>query len=112
MKRIIESQVEVTDEQLEDILSSALSGMTYWADDAYCPRTKNQPAPDLMLSETLTHGYKLKIHDAEEDKWRELTLTKFLKGLSLARMFDYDDYDSLDAERVVQLALFGKVIYA
>ena len=112
MKRIIEIKIEVTDAQIEEILSAALDCSTYWADDVYCPRTRNEPAPDLYMSETLTHGYKLKIHDVEEDRWRELTLTKFLKGLQLSPRFDYDDYDSLDAEQVVQKALFGKVVYA
>jgi len=102
----------ITDQQIDYIMSAALQGITYWADDANV-LWKDFPEGETVqyISEALTHGGNLRIHDAEEEKWHKLTLKKFLKGLTFVPEFDFEDYDMYDAERVVQCALFGKLIY-
>lgn len=110
-KHTIEIKIEVTDEQIEDIMTSALTGCIYWADNAYIVVARGEEAPDMYNSAAITHGKVLRIHDAETDKWHRLTLTKFLKGLKLCPAFDYENYDALDAEQVLQMALFGEVVY-
>lgn len=106
MRHTIIYKRTITDEEINNIMSSAMSGMTYWADSAL-------PANKLAkyTSEVISKGGTLEIHDAEEDKVYILTLEKFLKGLSLDIKFDFEDYDMFAAERIVQLALFGKLIY-
>lgn len=103
-------KIKVTDEQIEDILSSALAGCTYWADEARLVSSRPDEK-DLYISEALTHGCKIRIHDSEEEKWHLVSLNGFLKALSKTPQFDYEQYDSLDAEGVLQTAIFGKVIY-
>lgn len=100
-------KMSVSSQQISDIMSSALSGMTYWADGAYIIGDET----DMYNSDAISNGRQLRIRDAESEKWHILTLKKFLKGLSLSPRFDYDNYDMYDAERVVQLALFGEEIY-
>lgn len=106
VKKYYEFTSKVTEQQVNDIMSKALLGCGYWADEADVPNNEK-----LFASEALTQGFDVKIHDAEEDKWHTLTLTKFLKGLSLAKNHNFEDYDMYDAEQVLQYALFGKLIY-
>ena len=111
MSRIIEKKIVVTDENINDIMSSALNGISYWAGEADIIGLKK--ADDGMwTSDALTNGYRIRIWDAEDSKWHQLTLTKFLKGLKLMDKHDFDDYDSLDGDAVIQYALFGKQVYA
>lgn len=97
---------EVSQEDLENILESAWTGMTYWADEAH---VVGDEAADLNTA--LFNGKYIKIHDSEENVWHNLTLKKLLNGLSLTDDLDFEAYDMYDAECVVQRALFGKVIY-
>ncbi len=101
----------ITSEQIEDLLSSALQGITYWADDAEIKKV--QPKHEgIFNSQAFTYNYSLRIHDAEEDVWHNLTITKLLKGLSLTDNLDFGTYDMHDADRVIQRALFGTAVYA
>lgn len=109
-KHIITSKTTITDEQIEDIMSAALQGCTYWADEARLVSSRPDEK-DLYISEALTHGCKVRIHDAEEEKWHLVSLTGFLKALAKTPNFDYEGYDSLDAEQVLQTAIFGEAIY-
>lgn len=99
----------VTAEQINNILDAAMSGMTYWAGEA--KPVGKIPEGMNYASEALTNGVYLKVYDSEDEKWYNLTLKKFLKGLSLTDNFDFDNYDMYDADSVVQLALFGEVVY-
>lgn len=100
----------VTDEQIDEIMDSALNGIHYWADEAKSVSEIKTEYASQVISK---NGW-LVIHDAEEDKSHELTRDKFLTGLGLAigsHKFDLDDYDMYDADKVIQLALFGELIY-
>ena len=97
---------KITNEEIDDIMDSALRGVTYWASDAkvigkYLGK---------YASEQISRGGTLKIQD-DDGKWHELTKDKFLTGLSL---YDgsLEDVDDLIADTIVQLALFGEQVYA
>lgn len=104
--KVYEYQQKITAEQIDDIMESALKGITYWADEAYVVGDY-----DGWTSKALTAGKQIRIHDQEADKWHVLTMKKFLEGLSLSISFDQEYYDNSDADQIVQRALFGEVIY-
>lgn len=66
------------------------------------------------LSEVLTRGGTLKLFNRlyedsdSEGEWVTLTLSKLLQALG---DFDFEDYDAINADTVVQKAVFGEVIY-
>ena len=95
----------ISEQELEDIMLQALQGMTYWADSARAVGEDDYP------STVVSRGGVIEIHDAEEDKDHLLDRAGLLRGLSLTENHNYGDWDMYDAERVVQRALFGKVIY-
>lgn len=107
----------VSAEEIDDIITTALEGgITYWCGGA---RVKVEPEEDYTyLSEVLTRGGTLELHDSEEYDpdtkkygiWRELTLESVIKGLETTE-FNFEDYDAGDADNVIQRALFGDVIY-
>lgn len=100
--------VTVTDEDVNAIIDSAFRGTGYWCDKATLIGEQDK----FMITEGLTHGCYFKLHDIEQNKWHNLTLKKLLKGLSLAKNFDIDNFDQTDADQAIQLALFGEVLYA
>jgi len=113
----IETIVEVTDEQINDVVAAALEGgISYWCDQA----KTDVDMGDSRLSEMLTKGAEISLNDMEQSNpetnhqtygvWRTLTLDNLLKALGEMR-FNFDDYDAGDADAVVQQAIFGEVIY-
>lgn len=94
------------------MLDAALySGISYWASTVDIVPSK-MPEGATAISECLTRGSKIKIYDTEDEKWLTLTLKKFLKGVELYDRSNFDDMDAADADCIVQLALFGEVVYA
>lgn len=112
MSYVIEAKIKVTDEEVTDIFSSALVGCIFWADEAKVMGKISPEDEGLYTSDALVKGYKIRIHDMEADKWRTLTLRKFLRGLERNPKFDYQNYDSLNADCILQSALFGEQLYA
>ena len=118
----ISCTINVTSQDIDDIVCSALEdGICYWASSA-------RVVGDYLgeyASEQISRGGSLIISDAEEDAEYLLTRDNLLKGIRLAiegRYYaDYDwcDGKTLDtcqidasvADVIVQLALFGEVIY-
>lgn len=112
----------ITTEDIDDIMTSALEGgITYWADDADVPEDKR--VADWGHEQIARSGVLI-IHDFVEDETYELTLEKFLTGFKLWAELGLDHYnaitggtvdccqiDSSCADSIVQLALFGEVIY-
>lgn len=103
--------VNVTDEDIENILSSAFQGIMYWCDEAYIRGCVLKKDEGIFTSQALTHGYRIAIHDSEEDKYHQLTTKKILNGIALYGKYNFDDWDIYDADSVVQLAIFGKQVY-
>ncbi len=103
----IESIRTVTQEQIDDVVTTALEGgITYWCDQAIT----DVDLGDNYLSEMLTRGAAISLHDRETDEWHTLTLEELLKALG-DMQFDFDNYDSLDVDCVIQKAIFGEVVY-
>jgi len=114
--------IKVTQEDIDDIMASALEGgITYW-----CRKAK--VVGDYLgeyASEQISRGGTLKLYDAEEDDVYELTLEKFLAGITKAitegyfKHYDWYSATELDtcnvdaevADVIIQLALFDDVIY-
>ena len=105
----------LTDEDVDDIMADALdSGVGYWCGEV---EVAGEYLGDYA-SEQISRGGILIFHDAEDpEDVHALDLESFLKGyrLSVERGYfsgDLDgEYDAGTADVIVQLALFGDVIY-
>lgn len=125
-KVIIHKEIEVTAEDIDDILCGSLEGgSTYW-----CDRVEViEEYLGEYASEQISRGGKLKFHviepfDEDDTEWYELDKEKFLVGLQ-KWLDDYSDVglvlykNKLDcaeidagmADSIVQFALFGEEIY-
>lgn len=118
----VTSEIEVTAENIDDIMCCALEGgICYWADAA-------RPVGDYLgeyAHEQISRGGKLEIHDNEEDQWNELDRDALLKGIQKAYedgwypKYNWCDGKTLDAcnidgevaDCIVQYAIFDNVIY-
>lgn len=100
---------KISAEDIENIISSAWTGIAYWCDDT---ELKENVEVDMPLDEAITNGFSIKIHDSKENKWHTLTLKKFLKGLEMMNNFDYYDYDKESSDKIIQYALFGELRYS
>jgi hypothetical protein len=115
--------IAVTDEDIDDIMVSALEGgITYWADEA---RVMGDYL-GVYASEQISRGGTLLIHDSEEEETYALNREKFLRGLKMfleltphpicfkygTTTIDCCNIDANDADSIIQLALFGEVVYA
>ena len=116
-------------EDIEDIISSALcGGIGYWASlDNTTPEFKAQPEDeciDTWTAKILMDGGTVYLIDNDEDEVYELTLKRFLNGVRKFVERGYDRYgcfrhnyvdtasiDSECADSIIQLGLFGEVIY-
>lgn len=108
-------ETTVTAEAIENIVVSSLEGASaYWVGiDNTTPEWANKPE-DLPVSQYATQlileGKAIKLYDIEgEDEQWELDLPKLLKGIGKAMSEGYDIED--DADEVLQLALFGELVY-
>lgn len=123
-------QIEVTDEDIDDIMCAALEGgITYWCDEA-------EPEGDYLGEwghEQISRGGTLFLHDCEEDEYHKLNKENFIDGLKkficsgrfdiVDRLTDkYGTYtgklgidacqvDGEAADGIIQCALFGDWIY-
>lgn len=116
-----EVKIVVTSENIDDIMVAALEGgINYWC-------KKAEVVGEYLgeyASEQISRGGVLLLHDAEsEDTWT-LTRHDFLQGLRLWLMngmdvdhgvcegeFDSSVIDSVQADCIIQYALFGKVVF-
>ena len=98
----------VTQEDVDFLLDAALAGgmMADWCDLA---EIGNEPTEKhSYLSEILTRGGDLVLTDGEDEY--VLTLDKFLEAIGKVGV-DFEDYDAVVADMVVQTAIFGEVVY-
>ena len=74
-----------------------------------------KPCYEDVLAEILESGGKLTVYDREDDKDHELTLEKLLNGWKKYaedhNADDFDEYDGVSADCIMQYAIFGEVIY-
>lgn len=120
---VAEINVSLTEEDIDNIMISALEGgISYWCCRAEVSEEKR--CGDWG-HEQIARGGALTLHDTESsDKW-ELNLEKFLNGIKLWLQNDGDRYGALQkdgtldtgeidgemADMIVQYALFGDVIF-
>lgn len=115
--------VVLSEEDIDDIMCGAIEdGISYWA---YKAEVVENEYLGEFASEQISRGGSLRIYDREDDKIYILTLEKLLKGFSMAVSLGYDDgwidipentvdtccIDAHGCDVIVQLALFGDVIY-
>lgn len=114
--------VIVTQEDIDEIMVLALEGgINYWCNEAEVAEDEYYGE---FASEQVSRGGSLKLHDSEIDRTCTLTLDKFIKGVQLAIAEGYgsdwlgDDarldtgmMDGEAADIIVQMALFGEVVY-
>lgn len=103
---------ELTEEDLEHIMSSALTGCTHWVDEAKLGSRKPLKDPDFLLSQAFTHDCAIKVRDMNTEEWHVVTRDHILEALSKSPRFDYENYDMYDADAVLQIAALGKETYA
>lgn len=120
----IKFNVEVTNQDIDDIMCTALEGgITDW-----CGKVEVIGGKYLgeYAHEQISRGGSLMLYDAESsDKW-ELTLDKFKQGLQLylsehteaidgnevgTYQLDTSYIDAYEADEIIQYALFGEVLF-
>lgn len=126
----IEIEIRLTEEDISDIVVTALEGgIGYWARlDNSGVRWKEAPKEEAVsetASRLLMQGEAISLIDEEEGETYDLTLEKLVNGFKLFVEKGLDFYNAvssdgeidtcnIDAERadcIVQLAVFGDVIY-
>ena len=118
----VESRVELTQQDIDDIMVAALEGgINYWCDEA---AVEGGEYLGKYASDQISRGGTLLLHDTDEDAYRKLDLEKFLKGFKLWLENGGDQYGAVQghevdccnidagcADEIVQYALFGEVVY-
>ena len=118
--------VEISDELIEGILCSAFEGgITYWANNVSCHNREDMKKvggwKHKYLTKTKLKDAKLIIHtiDGGEvaiteksiiDALQKMDRPKYKYTKALSRILKWE-YDSDDADIVVQTACFGEVVY-
>jgi hypothetical protein len=107
MTRHINIPVTVEDSVLADILTTAIEGgINYWAHLRNCPRDD-----DLCVkyAEIVDPEDGLEILVTRDTVFRGLEL--YMSKYGNVRQLDDNDFDAEAADMVVQLGVFGKVVY-
>lgn len=121
-KITISLDVEVTDQNIDDIMVTALEGgINYWCNKAVV--VNNDYRGNKYASGVISRNGTLLLCDSEDSKEYELDRTKFIKGLKMflqesssAHCLDGNDLDTGmvdadDADAIIQYALFDDIIY-
>ena len=108
-------ETTISAEAIENIVVSSLEGASaYWCGlDNTTPEWDNEP-DDLPTSQyavqLLLEGKTIQLYDIEDEcEQFSLDLSKLLRGIGKAISKGYDIED--DVDEVLQLALFGGVVY-
>lgn len=118
----VKRDVIVTQGDVDDIMVCALEGgINYWCSSA---EVVEDDYYGEYASDQISRGGSLRLYDSEDDEEYILTLDKFLKGIKLAVNDGYgkdwfgDDgwidamnIDGEAADVIVQMALFGEVVF-
>lgn len=123
----IKLNVTVTEEDIDDIMVSALEGgITYWCREA---EVIGERMGEGWGHEQIARGGGLRLYDAESGEHYELNREKFLSGLKRylqnplydgtielgtdgkKMILDCGMIDAPAADQIIQYAVFGDVIY-
>lgn len=130
MKLNVSIDFEISDEMIDDLMCAAFEDFGYclsqWC-DAYYASVRGHRIDSIerksrgieYMHGALTKGCDITLHDAEDDKWYTLTLDDFVnkgiaqlckqKGVTPDSL--HDNHDAVDGDCLVQLAIFGDVVY-
>ena len=109
---------DLTREDVVNILSTALYGSYFFQVDNTTKNYKEAKGECIedKLADCLMNKKEVIINDVEEDESYTLTLHKLKMGVTKyindGGNANIDDWDYNDADCVLQIALFGEVIYA
>lgn len=115
----IETTLLVSQEDIDDIMMCALEGgITYWCDSC---KVVGEYLGEYA-SDQISRGGELKLYECEDDEWHTLTLEKFLNGVRLwylnggsecctNMIIDTFKIDGMEADAIIQYALFGEIVY-
>jgi len=119
----VPKEVEITDEQIDDLMVTALEGgINYWCGGVELKEgtvTAEQEKNLRYLSNAISLGGTIILHDAESsDKW-ELTKEKFLKGIEKTLEWGgnadvqdlFDNHDAEVADVLLQYSLFDEIVF-
>ena len=99
------------------------AGMTYWSD-----MVRNSMGGDIDLwtkdeqGNLVGNPQGFRIHDSEEDTWHDISLADLANAYKLAdrdnlthcgnyAIVDFESQDACNGDTLIQLAIFGEVIY-
>ena len=118
--------VLVTDEDIDDIMVSALEGgINHWCAEA---KVQGEYLGEFA-SDQISRGGTLLLYDVEERKYEELTKEKFLAGMKrylehpiyedtiypgtheVRYLLDCTLIDAPVSDMIIQYALFGEIVY-
>lgn len=116
-----ETEVKLTTQDIDDVMVAALEGgINYWCRKAEVLGEYRGE----FASEQISRGGKLRLYDAESSETWLLTRDKFLEGVKrwLTNGMDIDHgvcegkldtcvIDGVQADCIIQYALFGKVVF-
>ena len=124
---IINRRIEISDELIEHVLCSAFEGgIVYWANNISCEDNKDMEEVGGWKHEYLTKTKKkdavMYIHESETGEKYPITKKSIIDALQKMDTPEYKytkalnrllngDWDSDDADIVVQTACFGEVVY-
>lgn len=115
-------KVIVTAQDIDDIMATALEGgINYWCNSV---EVEGEYLGEYA-SDQISRGGALILYDDEEDKEYKLTLPMLMDGISMAIQKGYTyhgwlqpdgkldlcNFDAIDADVVVQFAIFREIIY-
>ena len=128
MELKLEMNIIVTDEDIDDIMVSALEGgINYWCGEAEV--IGERLGEEGWAHEQIARGGTLRLHDVETDEGFDLDKEKFLSGLKkylespyyngMILKGNYEDgmkldcgmIDAVAADLINQYALFDEVVY-
>lgn len=100
----------ITAQDLADLIDQAVYGAsTYWAKQF---KLKNAwLGKKKTLGEKVVEGYVLSLVDSETSKKHLVNRYDFLSALGKTDNHDYQSYDMYEADEILQIAVFGKVLY-
>jgi len=128
-KITITKEIEITDQQMSDLMVAALEGgINYWCRKAEMKKdgiggfdgvTLEDEEEVVYASDLIAKGGTLILYDAESsDKW-ELNKEKFMQGL--VKTLEWGDFKNVDelmdnhdaetADVLVQFAVFGELTF-
>ncbi|MGN0398852.1 MAG: hypothetical protein ACI4EO_01875 [Blautia sp.] len=125
----MEMEIVVTQEDIDDIMCSALEGgINYWCDTAKVPEEKRVArwGHEQIARDGELHMHLIEPFDDDDTEWYILTKERFIGGLEKYLkepnhgclemdgkhlVIDAGNIDANAADMIVQYALFGEIVF-